>query len=56
MPQNQDIGHDRRCASLRLGYVKWVAAQPGVSVPQSQDVEAIQPKMAVQLDQGQSSG
>ena len=35
---------------------EWVAAQPGVSVPQSQDVEAIQPKMAVQLDQGQSSG
>ena len=36
MLQSQDIGHDRRCASLRLGYVKWVAAQPGVSVPQSQ--------------------
>src|ERR1700730_8934032 len=32
------VRHDRRCASLRLGYVKWVAAQPGVSVLQSQDI------------------
>src|ERR1700730_3210464 len=30
------VRHDRRCASLRLGYVKWVAAQPGGSVLQSQ--------------------